>query len=50
MFLRRAKQIYWLLPALAKAATVTYTVPSSAPTGAAALDLAPVGVSYVIPC
>ncbi|KAG4427267.1 hypothetical protein IFR05_017250 [Cadophora sp. M221] len=41
------KQIVWLLlPVLAHGATVTYTVPSSAPTGAATLDPAPVGVSF----
>ena len=40
------KQAVWaLLPILARSATVTYTVPASAPTGAAALDPAPVGVS-----
>jgi hypothetical protein len=32
---------------LARAATVTYAVPTSAPTTAAALDPAPVGISYV---
>ncbi|KAH9209835.1 glycoside hydrolase family 79 protein [Leptodontidium sp. 2 PMI_412] len=41
------KQVVWLLlPVLGYGATVTYTVPSSAPTGAATLDPAPVGVSF----
>jgi hypothetical protein len=40
------KQVVWLLlPVLAQSATVTYTIPSSAPTTAASLDVAPVGVS-----
>lgn len=40
-------QLLWLLlSVVASAATVTYAVPSSAPTGAAALDAAPVGVSF----
>lgn len=33
------------LPILVRGATVNYTVPSSAPSGATALDPAPVGVS-----
>lgn len=42
------KQVLWLLcPALAHTATVSYTVPASAPNGAAELDPAPVGVSLV---
>jgi hypothetical protein len=36
-----------ILPALASAATSTYAVPASAPTGAKQLDPAPVGVSLV---
>lgn len=31
----------------ALAATATYAIPTTAPTGAAALDPAPVGISYV---
>jgi len=34
-----------LFPVLSSAATVTYAVPTSPPSGAAALDPAPVGVS-----
>ncbi|KAL2061360.1 hypothetical protein VTL71DRAFT_7633 [Oculimacula yallundae] len=40
-------QLLWLqLPFLVKAATVTYSVPLSVPTGAATLDSAPVGISF----
>ena len=40
------KQVVWLLlPVLAQGATVNYTIPASAPSGAATLDPAPVGVS-----
>jgi len=41
------KQVVWLLlPVLAQGATVNYTIPASAPSGAATLDPAPVGVSF----
>ena len=36
----------FLLPVIVNG--ISYTVPSSAPSGAAALDPAPVGISYVI--
>jgi len=39
--------IWSFLPAVTCAATVSYTVPTTAPNGAAALDPAPVGVSSV---
>jgi hypothetical protein len=39
------KTFWVLLPLLAQAATVTYTVPSTAPTSAAKLAPAPVGLS-----
>ncbi|KAM3084116.1 hypothetical protein ACMFMG_001778 [Clarireedia jacksonii] len=39
-------KVFWVLPVLTEAATVTYTVPSSAPTSAAKLAPAPVGVSF----
>jgi hypothetical protein len=38
-----------LLPVLVCSATVTYTIPASAPSKAAALDPAPLGISYVHP-
>ncbi|RDL31075.1 Glycoside hydrolase family 79 protein [Venustampulla echinocandica] len=42
-----SKQFLWFLcPALAHTATISYTVPASAPNGAAELDPAPVGVSF----
>jgi hypothetical protein len=44
MFLS-TKQIVWLLLPVIQAATITYTVPTDAPTTAAALDVAPVGIS-----
>ncbi|KAF8856539.1 hypothetical protein BDZ45DRAFT_691660 [Acephala macrosclerotiorum] len=41
------KQIVWtLLPVLVRAATVTHSVPARVPTSAAALDVAPVGISF----
>lgn len=39
--------IWLLLPLVADAATVSYTIPTTAPSGAAALDPAPVGISLV---
>lgn len=48
MFLWSVRNAFCLLPALVSAATVTYTLPSTAPTGATALDPAPVGVSWVL--
>lgn len=39
------KQVVWLLLPIVQAATVTYTIPTAAPTSAAALDVAPVGIS-----
>ena len=43
------QQIVWLiLPIVTDAATVSYTIPSTAPTTAAALDPAPLGISYVL--
>ncbi|TVY15567.1 Beta-glucuronidase [Lachnellula arida] len=46
MFFLSIKKLLCVLPVLAKAATVTYTVPTSAPTGSTALDPAPVGLSF----
>ncbi|TVY40669.1 Beta-glucuronidase, partial [Lachnellula occidentalis] len=46
MLFLSVKKVWCVLPVLAKAATVTYTVPNSAPTGATALDPAPVGLSF----
>ncbi|TVY56913.1 Beta-glucuronidase [Lachnellula suecica] len=46
MFSLSLKSILSLLPVLVQAATVSYTIPSSAPAAAAALDPAPVGVSF----
>ena len=40
--------LLWLLLSRAtEAATITYTVPPVAPTSAAVLDLAPLGISYI---
>ncbi|CZR66577.1 uncharacterized protein PAC_16478 [Phialocephala subalpina] len=45
--LLNCKQAAWIvLPALVRAATVTYSVPASVPTSAVALDVAPVGISF----
>ncbi|CAD6446084.1 e835ce74-06fd-42b7-9dd2-6c76a4700e8a [Sclerotinia trifoliorum] len=42
-----SKEISWsLLPVFAQAATVNYSIPSTAPTGAAKLAPAPVGLSF----
>lgn len=41
-----AFSIAWLLlPVLASGATVSYTVPTTAPSTAGTLDVAPVGIS-----
>jgi len=45
MFLNAEQIVLLLLPILVQSATVTYTIPSAAPTTAVALDPAPLGVS-----
>ncbi len=45
MFLNAEQILLLLVPVLVRSATVTYTIPSAAPTTAVALDPAPLGVS-----
>jgi hypothetical protein len=47
---KMAARTTWLLAPILGSAIASYTVPSATPSGAAALDPAPVGVSYVFPC
>jgi hypothetical protein len=45
MFWNAEQIVLLLLPILVQSATVTYTIPSAAPTTAVGLDPAPLGVS-----